>query len=120
MPKKKTVNKNNPEALKEAGNKAFMVGNHDIGISFVGRELTTCFELPQGVQPLVQNAQAAKGVSRGVTAFIERGGGDPHKKNNGSPNNDDHAEGKPAPQTQNTSFHHRSCLHIRRCHKVVA
>ena len=29
MPKKKTVNKNNPETLKEAGNKAFMVGNFE-------------------------------------------------------------------------------------------
>ena len=29
MPKKKTINKNNPEALKEAGNKAFMAGNFE-------------------------------------------------------------------------------------------
>ena len=28
MGKKKTINKNNPDALKEAGNKAYMVKNY--------------------------------------------------------------------------------------------
>ena len=29
MPKKKVINKNNPDALKDAGNKAFMSKNYE-------------------------------------------------------------------------------------------
>ena len=32
MPKKKTINKNNPDALKEAGNKAYLAKNYDEAI----------------------------------------------------------------------------------------
>ena len=32
MPKKKAINKNNPDALKEAGNKAFLAQNYNEAI----------------------------------------------------------------------------------------
>ena len=33
MPKKKVLNKNNPEALKEAGNKAFQAKNYQEAVT---------------------------------------------------------------------------------------
>ena len=43
MPKKKTINKNNPDALKEAGNKAYLAKNYNEAI----KQYTAAIELSQ-------------------------------------------------------------------------
>ena len=49
MPKKKTVNKNNPEALKEAGNKAFAAGNFNEAIKQYTMAIEITLEQPNHV-----------------------------------------------------------------------
>lgn len=49
MPKKKTVNKNNPDALKEAGNKAFASGNFQEAIKQFTMAIEITVEQPNHV-----------------------------------------------------------------------
>jgi histone-lysine N-methyltransferase SETD3 len=49
MPKKKTVNKNNPEGLKEAGNKAFAAGNFQEAIKQFTMAIEITLEQPNHV-----------------------------------------------------------------------
>lgn len=49
MPKKKTINKNNPEALKEAGNKAFAAGNFNDAIKQYSMAIEITLEQPNHV-----------------------------------------------------------------------
>jgi hypothetical protein len=65
------------------------------------------------------NTKSTEGVTSCVTTFIEGRRCNPDKKDQRGPDDDDDTEGEPTPKTQNTSFQHISCSHMKRCHKVV-
>ena len=49
MGKKKVINKNNPDALKEAGNKAFMAGNFEEAVKQFTMAIEITIETPNHI-----------------------------------------------------------------------
>ena len=104
---------------QEHVDETLVVRHHHIWIAFVLGQFTARMKLPKWVEPLVYNTKSTKGVASRVTTFIEGHRRNPDKKDQRCPDDDNDTEGEPAPKTQNASFQHISCSHMKRCHKVV-
>ena len=84
---------------------ALVIRDDHVRVPFVGWQFPCSVETPQRVENLVDNREFAKQIAGRISALVERCGGDPHEKDERSPDDDDDSQREPGPNAENASFH---------------